>query len=282
MRTTTRRNCGRAAAGRRKTTPVGTSWRPVVSEVTKRGETPPAAARQLRLLRQTRGWSQPYLARQLDTSRQQISKLEKGQARLTVEWINRLAAALEVSPQRFFEDVEPAAPEAETVPQSQPAGPPAAQGVHGLGNGRAATPMVIDNDDYTLVPQYDVRATQEGLVEERARRGDWPFAAPYLRHVLGVQADNLAMIEVIGDSMATTLEAGDRLLVDVADRRPSPPGIFVIWDGDGTVVKRLERLPNTDPPLLSIMSDNPRYASYQRPVDDAVILGRVVWYARRL
>lgn len=54
----------------------------------------------LERLRKERGWSRPDLGSRLTppTSGQQIEKLEKGQRRLTVEWIEKLAKALKVDP----------------------------------------------------------------------------------------------------------------------------------------------------------------------------------------
>ena len=49
---------------------------------------------QIAALRSAKGWSQGRLAREADTSRQQIHKLEHGIRRLTPVWAGRLAAAL--------------------------------------------------------------------------------------------------------------------------------------------------------------------------------------------
>jgi transcriptional regulator with XRE-family HTH domain len=48
-------------------------------------------------LREERGWSQEFLAGKLHTTGPQINRLEKGQRKLTVEWLLRLCSALDVS-----------------------------------------------------------------------------------------------------------------------------------------------------------------------------------------
>lgn len=50
-------------------------------------------------LRQARGWSQEDLARHAGTTNQQIGRLESGARRLTVDWMERLARPLGVTPQ---------------------------------------------------------------------------------------------------------------------------------------------------------------------------------------
>jgi transcriptional regulator with XRE-family HTH domain len=54
----------------------------------------------IKSLRERRGLSRPQLGAMLTprTSGQQIEKLEKGQRALTVDWIERIAVALEVDP----------------------------------------------------------------------------------------------------------------------------------------------------------------------------------------
>ncbi len=42
--------------------------------------------------------------------------------------------------------------------------------------------------------------------------------------------------------MEPELSEGDRLLVDTARRVPATGEMFVLWDGDGLVVKRVERV----------------------------------------
>lgn len=135
-----------------------------------------------------------------------------------------------------------------------------------------------------ILPEYDVRASAGGgfIVERETVKGEWPFPRSYVESELRVSARNLVVLEVIGDSMHPTLESGDRVLVNMSDCRVSQPGVFVLWDGDGTVVKRLELVPGTEPPKLRRISDNPLHGTYEVLADDTKIVGRAVWYGRRM
>jgi hypothetical protein len=64
--------------------------------------------------------------------------------------------------------------------------------------------------------------------------------------------------------------------------RLSPPGIFVLDDGMGLVAKRLEHIPNSDPPAVRVISDNPLYPAYERTADEIRIIGRIRWFAREI
>lgn len=133
------------------------------------------------------------------------------------------------------------------------------------------------------IPEYDVRASAGpgSIVDSENVRDEWAFSRHYLDS-LGVLGHKLGVIEVIGDSMADTLNSGDRILVDMTDRNPARPGVFVLWDSDATVVKRVEKIPASDPPVLVLISDNPSHRPYEVNAEFVNIVGRVVWYARRL
>lgn len=134
------------------------------------------------------------------------------------------------------------------------------------------------------IPEYDVRASMgDGFTVDRETIKDmWTFSRRYLSDEMRLNLQNLVVIEVIGDSMKPTLESGDRVLVDMGDRRVGIPGIFVLWDGDGTVAKRLELVPNSKPQKINRISDNPLHDRYEVLAADTNIVGRIVWFARRL
>ena len=103
-----------------------------------------------------------------------------------------------------------------------------------------------------------------------------------VRNQFRARPQDLRMITVDGDSMEPLLSSGDHILIDASQQVPVPPGIFVIWDGMGLVAKRVEHLPNSDPPKMVIKSINPEYASYEQLATEVRVVGRAVWVARRL
>ena len=112
--------------------------------------------------------------------------------------------------------------------------------------------------------------------------GHWQMPGDYLATELRTKPGHVRMIAVEGDSMAPTLMSGDRVLVDTRRTQPSPPGVFAVWDGMSIVVKRLELIHGSDPPTVRIISDNGLHAAYERTADEANIIGRVIWFGRRL
>ncbi len=106
------------------------------------------------------------------------------------------------------------------------------------------------------------------------------FEKSWIKNVLNASPNDLRIISVTGDSMYPTLWDGDNVLVDIRQNYASPPGIFVLFDGIGLVVKRLETMPDTG--LVRIISDNPQYPQYKRSLGEIKIIGRVVWFSRKI
>lgn len=124
------------------------------------------------------------------------------------------------------------------------------------------------------------------FVEERAR---WFLPEGMIRYEGGTDSDAVRMLRVRGDSMEPELSEGDRLLIDTARRRPATGEMFVLWDGGGLVVNRVEYVnPGTasgagddgGAPAFGLKSANPDYADYSCLVGEVHIVGKVLWTVR--
>jgi hypothetical protein len=106
------------------------------------------------------------------------------------------------------------------------------------------------------IDELDVRASAGGGLADGGSStvAEWQLPSEIVRSYTTAPAAELRIITVLGDSMEPTLMPAQRVLVDTGDRRPSPPGIFVVWDGLGLVVKRVQLLQQTDPPRVKITS----------------------------
>lgn len=112
--------------------------------------------------------------------------------------------------------------------------------------------------------------------------GRYYFPKSRFRFSFGCDPTDVKILEVVGDSMAGTLSPGEKVLINTKDLQPSPPGIFVIWDGFCLVLKRIEYIRHSDPPRVKITSDNPLYEAQECSLSDAQIQGRVIasWQRR--
>ena len=64
---------------------------------------------------------------------------------------------------------------------------------------------------------------------------------------------------------------------------PGAGELFVLWDGDGLVVKRVEPVhePDRGAPKLRLLSANPDYPAYTCRADEIHIVGKVLWKVTR-
>lgn len=158
--------------------------------------------------------------------------------------------------------------------------------LHGLGQIEGESP-IFDNPEHTFVevPYVNARPSMGGgqMVEFEPDYGrPYHFQQSWIRHTLRSDPTHLRMMHVEGDSMMPTLHDRDIVLVDTSRRSPTPPGIFVLHDGMGLVAKRLEHIPNSDPPRVRIISDNAHYSPYEGMADEVNIIGRIRWFAREM
>lgn len=100
--------------------------------------------------------------------------------------------------------------------------------------------------------------------------------AASFRESYGISSTRIRIIPVKGDSMEPRLWPGQRVMVDIEDKVPSPPGIFVVWDGLALVLKHVEVVANSDPLRVRISSANKAYQPYERNLEEAYINGRVI------
>ena len=150
----------------------------------------------------------------------------------------------------------------------------------------ASTPGGLSRarDDVVEVPVLGFRAGMGGggtVIDEKPR-ASWPVQRQYLNRIRLGSAD-LIVVEVEGDSMSPTLESGDHVLINRKDKNPARGGMFAIHDSDTLVVKRIEKISNSsDPVMFRLISDNEHHNSYDVIADDTNIIGRIVWFARRI
>jgi phage repressor protein C with HTH and peptisase S24 domain len=138
--------------------------------------------------------------------------------------------------------------------------------------------------DFLDIPIHDVRASagHGAMIDIESEIGRWPFPLAYLRGALSLRSRELSLIQVIGDSMRPTLESGDTILVDLGDQAIEQGGVFAIYDGLVTVVKRIEKVPGSDPVEVILLSDNPLHNDYRVLADIVHVAGRVVWVGRKM
>lgn len=134
------------------------------------------------------------------------------------------------------------------------------------------------NDRMALIEELDVTASAGPgtTVHDAPVIRKWQLPSEIATVTTDTPVEHIKILRVKGDSMAPTYSPVDRVMVDTADTLPSPAGVFVVWDGLGFVLKRVQVVPHSDPIRVKITSDNPKYDPYERVLGEAYIQGRVI------
>jgi phage repressor protein C with HTH and peptisase S24 domain len=129
-------------------------------------------------------------------------------------------------------------------------------------------------------PRHSPRMTNGRGTNHNSQIVDYVnFQPEWLQRALNVDLRNLALVEVMGDSMSPTIDDGDLVLVDLREARFRSDGVYVMRIGSDLAVKRLQRQPDG---TVLVRSDNPAYESSTVRPDEVLLLGRVVWIGGRL
>ena len=131
------------------------------------------------------------------------------------------------------------------------------------------------------IPSIDIESSAGGsiAVMNESDRKPYYFRSDWIHKKLRSRPEDLRAVFVKDDGMHPTFMQGDMMLINITLKSPNPPGIFILFDGAGLVVKRLEMI---DKDRIRVLSDNDKYTSYEREISTTNITGKVVWLAREL
>lgn len=201
----------------------------------------------IREWRQTRGWSLQQLADASGTSKSQVDKLEKGERRLTVDWMLRLARPLGCDPRDLMQS------ESKSFQ-------PVRFGSDGAKR---------DGHSEILIP---VRGAARGGKQQEMFLADGPIDHVPRPYYLSHSKDAYA-IYVIGNSMAPMYRP--RQLLFVSPYKPPSPGngVVVIQKNNAVMIKEFVR---QKPNGVVLREYHPHTREFTVPQEDIVSLHVVV------
>lgn len=124
------------------------------------------------------------------------------------------------------------------------------------------------------------RAGTGGLEVDAERDGYYSFHSSFITRKRGTEK-TMKIFEAAGGSMSPTLDDGDLIMVNLAEKDVRSGYIYLLRMEDELMVKRLENRPGG---ILLIRSDNPDYEDIQVSKHDdgtdVEIFGRMVWSCR--
>ena len=117
----------------------------------------------------------------------------------------------------------------------------------------------------------------QGLADSAAGTDDgWVMPASVLAQRTRGKPENIRIFTVQERAMAPDLLPGETVLVDLADVTPSPPGIFVVSDGLGHIIRRCAHVPHSQPAQIRMTAADAQYEAHTIAAAQAGIVGRVI------
>jgi phage repressor protein C with HTH and peptisase S24 domain len=213
-------------------------------------------AKRLKELRLDKKLSRAQLAGLAGTSLGQIQKLEEGDRKLTVEWMERLATPLGAQ----LSDFIPTAGALMTTNKV----------------------VEFEGSEFAILPVHDIRFAAGPGAEnhDETPLDHYVVSLQLLRAMTTASLENIRFFEVRGDSMESTLFDRDWIGVDISNKRLSNPGIFaLIYEGDA-IIKRASQ--HFETKAVTLTSDNPKYKPMTiRHPEDLAVAGRMFLSIRR-
>lgn len=123
------------------------------------------------------------------------------------------------------------------------------------------------DNSYVLQPlrESDTKNTEE-----------WVIPANVLSQRTGAPSGEVKIYKVEEKAMEPDFTQGAHVLVDQSDTSPSPPGMFVISDGFGHMLRQCELVTASSPQSIKISAKDPSYKSQTIALKDIQIFGRVI------
>lgn len=111
---------------------------------------------------------------------------------------------------------------------------------------------------------------------------EWLIPVDYLQDEIKASPRHSTIMEVIGDSMQPTYLPGDRVIVDLSQDTMSADTVYAIsYDDEPPQIKRLQKVPFSDPKQVKIISDNPILETFSVELDKLTIIGRICGHIAR-
>jgi transcriptional regulator with XRE-family HTH domain len=222
--------------------------------------------------REARGMSRTELVKRSGVSKQQLSRLENGHIRLRLDHLKPFVGPLGYTPEQM-------------LLWGRYPGTGLATGERGKVQGK---PFLVESrpGEVLELARHFAAGTLRSSVREVRRDGRhsdpiksdrWFFPSSFVKEQLHTSPDRLLIIEAEGDSMAPTISAGDRVVIDTGHKDPTPDGLYAIRDTlKSVVVRRLQLLRSARPPRIKIISDNHNHPPEEVTVADLEVVGKVV------
>ncbi|HQX26403.1 MAG TPA: hypothetical protein PKX38_00540 [Alphaproteobacteria bacterium] len=117
---------------------------------------------------------------------------------------------------------------------------------------------------------------QDGLYDGSAPPAEWAIPSTIAAHAPGENGKTTRVFQVRENLMEPEFKRGEHVLVDISDRKPSPPGAFIISDGFSNMMRFCEYAPKSNDGEIRISARQNGFQPQVLKPGDFIVIGRVI------
>ncbi len=138
--------------------------------------------------------------------------------------------------------------------------------------------LPVDGERAVGMHSYHLKPLASGLQEQAVDQDDaaWVMPASLFETRTKAPPEQIRIFAIQESAMAPDFMPGEQVLVDLSDRQPSPPGVFIVSDGLGHIIRQCEYVSHSEPPEIKLSANNRKYDPYTLLLEKADIIGRVI------
>lgn len=106
--------------------------------------------------------------------------------------------------------------------------------------------------------------------------GSWVIPASILSQRTKAPPEEIRIFQIQETLMEPDYKLGEHVLVDISDQKPSPPGVFIVSDGFGYMLRSCAFAPKMHPPQIWISANKDSFQTQTLAHDELDIVGRVI------
>jgi len=124
---------------------------------------------------------------------------------------------------------------------------------------------------------YTIKPLENSMKESADEAGqEWIIPSGILSARTSAPPDQIRIFTVRETAMEPDFRQGEHVLVDVSDMTPTPPGVFVISDGFGQMIRHCTFVPLKKPPVIQVSAKSKSFEAQILKPDEFTIIGRVI------
>lgn len=104
----------------------------------------------------------------------------------------------------------------------------------------------------------------------------WVMPASVFNQRTNASPEDIKIFQIQEKTMEPDYNLGEHVVIDLSNKTPSPPGVFIISDGFGHLIRQCEYIPKSNPPEIKISALKQGFQPQILKEQDFKIIGKVI------